>query len=63
VASKRKFESITEMEQFFIEAGRSGGKKRAAKLTKKQRSEGARKAAVARWKKAKAKPKAGRKPK
>ncbi len=33
-----------------IELGRKGGKARAAKLSKKQRAEIARKAAVARWK-------------
>jgi hypothetical protein len=53
MAAKRKFESMTEMEQFFIEAGRTGGKKTAANRTKAQRSEAASKAAKARWAKAK----------
>jgi hypothetical protein len=40
------------MEQFFVEAGRRGGKKAMAKLTKAERSELGRKGATARWKKA-----------
>jgi hypothetical protein len=35
------------------DAGRIGGKRRAAKMTSKQRSEAARKAVLARWAKAK----------
>jgi hypothetical protein len=35
------------------DAGRIGGKRRAAKMTPKQRSEAARKAVLARWAKAK----------
>lgn len=36
--------------QFFKEQGSRGGKKRVANMTKKERSEAARKAAQARWK-------------
>jgi hypothetical protein len=43
---------MTEMMDFFKETGRAGGKERAAKMTKKERSDSARKAAQARWKKA-----------
>jgi hypothetical protein len=39
----------------FEESGRAGGKARAANMTKKARSESARKAAQAQWKKAKGK--------
>jgi hypothetical protein len=35
------------------DAGRKGGKRRAAKMTPKQRSEAARKAVLARWAKVK----------
>jgi hypothetical protein len=40
------------------DAGRIGGKRRAAKMTPKQRSEAARKAVLARWAKARKKRKA-----
>lgn len=39
-----------------VELGRLGGKARAAKLTKQERSESARKAAEARWNKEKKRP-------
>jgi hypothetical protein len=42
---------MTEMIQVFKETGAQGGRKRAANMTKKQRSESARKAALARWSK------------
>ena len=37
--------------EFFREQGRRGGKLRSSNLTKKERSESARKAALARWEK------------
>ncbi|MCU1337085.1 MAG: hypothetical protein JWO19_2666 [Bryobacterales bacterium] len=40
---------MTEMIEYFREQGAKGGKKRAAKMTKAQRSESAAKAAKARW--------------
>lgn len=43
---------MTEMMEFFKKTGAQGGKKRAAGMTQKQRSEAARKAVNARWKKA-----------
>ncbi len=46
---------MTEMLEFFKKTGAQGGKKRAAGMTQKERSESARKAVQARWKKAKAK--------
>lgn len=46
---------MTEMLEFFKKTGAQGGKARAAKMTKKQRSEAASKAVKARWKKARAK--------
>lgn len=57
---------MTEMMDFFKETGRAGGKERAAKMTPKERSESAKKAAQARWQKAasakrSAKAKAGKK--
>jgi hypothetical protein len=39
--------------EFFRAAGRKGGKKRASKMTSVERTESARKAAQARWKKKK----------
>jgi hypothetical protein len=58
VAKKRRaFKSMTEIEEFWRNTGSQGGKKRAAKLTKAQRSAIAKKAATARWKKEKAKQK------
>ena len=48
----KQFSSMTEMMEFFRKTGAQGGKARAAKMTKKQRSESARKAVQARWKKA-----------
>lgn len=57
MAKKPRFHSMTEMEQFFRDKGKQGGKARAAKLTAKQRSESARKAAKARWAKTKRKTK------
>lgn len=58
MAGKRKeFGSMTEMMEYFKEQGAKGGKKRAATMTKAQRSESARKAAAARWKAAKARAK------
>jgi hypothetical protein len=50
-----RFTSLTDWMNHLKEAGAKGGKARAAKMTKKQLSESARKAVQARWKKAKAK--------
>jgi hypothetical protein len=44
-----------EAREFFRAAGKSGGKKRASKMTPRERQESARKAAHARWKKARKK--------
>jgi hypothetical protein len=55
MAKKREFTSMTEMLEFFRKTGAQGGKKRAAGMTQKERSESARKAVRARWKKARAK--------
>jgi hypothetical protein len=55
MAKKRRFGSMTEMIEFFKKTGAQGGKARAANMTPAQRSEGARKASVARWAKAKEK--------
>lgn len=52
---RREFTSMTEIEDFWKKTGAQGGKARAAKMTKKQRSDAASKAVKARWKKAKAK--------
>lgn len=49
---------MSEMELFFKDTGAQGGRKRAENMTKKQRSESARKAALARWKKTKSQKKA-----
>ena len=49
---------MTEMMEFFREAGRRGGKKRAANLTAEQQSAIGKKAAEARWGKKRAKKKA-----
>jgi hypothetical protein len=38
-----------ELRKFFVEAGKRGAAKRFAGMTKKQRSEANRKAALARW--------------
>jgi hypothetical protein len=43
--------SSLERSQFASQGGKVGGKARAAKLTKEQRSEIARKAVMARWQK------------
>jgi hypothetical protein len=63
MAKKRRFTSMTEMEEFFRKTGSQGGKKRSANMTQEQRSESARKAVKARWakkkKSAKAKAKKG----
>jgi hypothetical protein len=40
---------MTEMLEMFKKTGAQGGKKRAANMSKKERSESARKAAQARW--------------
>jgi hypothetical protein len=55
MGGRARAEAISEEElnRIVTKAGKSGGKARAAKLTKEQRSETARKAAVARWKKQK----------
>jgi hypothetical protein len=49
----------TEMRQYLAKIGKKGGKKggvaRAAAMTPEQRSESARKAVIARWKKSKEK--------
>jgi hypothetical protein len=42
-----------EAKEFFRKAGSRGGKKRTGAMTKKERTELARKAAQARWKKGK----------
>jgi hypothetical protein len=47
-----EFTSMTELQDYLRARGSAGGKKRAAKLTKKRRSEIASKAAKARWEKA-----------
>jgi hypothetical protein len=52
---------MTEMAEFFKNTGAEGGRKRAANMTKKQRSNSARKAAKARWSKAKKSKKAASK--
>jgi hypothetical protein len=44
-----------EQREFFAKFGRKGGKATARKLTKQERAESARRAAQARWEKAKAK--------
>jgi general stress protein YciG len=49
MAKKRKFGSLTEMEQFFKQTGAEGGKARAAKLTKAELTEIGKKGAAARW--------------
>ena len=49
MARKRKFGSMTEMEEFFRRTGAQGGRKRAANMTREERSESARKAVLARW--------------
>ena len=46
---------MTEMMEYFREQGAKGGKKRAASMTKAERSASAKKAAAARWKNAKSK--------
>jgi hypothetical protein len=46
-------EPSAALRKYLAEIGRAGGKKAAKSLTKNQRSERARKAAAARWKKAK----------
>jgi len=43
-----------ELRKYFAKFGKQGGKARAKKLTPKQRTESARKAAQARWAKKKA---------
>jgi len=55
MARKRKFGSMTEMEEFFRRTGAQGGRKRAANMTREERSESARKAVLARWAQNKAK--------
>jgi hypothetical protein len=50
----RKFHSLTEILEMFRANGAKGGKTRAANMTAKQRSDSARKAAKARWAKARA---------
>ena len=45
---------MTEMMEFFRATGKKGGKKRAAGMTAAERSASAKKAAKARWKKARA---------
>jgi hypothetical protein len=52
---KNRLELKAMIAKAFEETGRAGGKKRAANMTKKARSESARKAAKARWKMAKGK--------
>ena len=49
MARKRKFGSMTEMEEFFKKTGAAGGRKRASNMTREERSESARKAVLARW--------------
>lgn len=49
VPKKPTFTSLTEMQEFFKAKGKAGGKIRAKKLTKAQRSASAKKAAQARW--------------
>jgi hypothetical protein len=44
-----RFTSLTDWLDHLKEAGAKGGKKRAAGMTKEQRSESARKAVKARW--------------
>jgi hypothetical protein len=51
---RRQFSSMTEIEEFWRKTGSAGGKIRAKKLSQKQRSEIARKAARTRWAKKKA---------
>ena len=48
-----RFTSLTDWLDHLKEAGAKGGKKRAAGMTKEQRSESARKAVLARWAKKK----------
>lgn len=51
VASSTGDDEADEKDPEAVEAGREGGRRRAAKLTPEQRSEIARKAARARWSK------------
>jgi hypothetical protein len=44
---------MTEMQDFFRKTGAAGGRKRAANMTREERSESARKAVLARWAKKK----------
>jgi len=53
MARKRTFGSMTEMQEFFRRTGAQGGRKRAANMTREERSESARKAVLARWAKKK----------
>ena len=50
--AKKKFASVTELREWARKNSAHGGRKRAANMTRKQRSESARKAALARWGKA-----------
>jgi hypothetical protein len=47
MGKKKRFGSMTEMEDFFVEQGRKGGKAAAEKLSKEQRSARAKKAGEA----------------
>jgi hypothetical protein len=62
MAKKRRFESMTEMIEFFKKTGAVGGKTRAANMTEAERSESARKASVARWAKVRENKKMAKKP-
>jgi len=61
MGKKKRFGSLTEMQEFFVDQGKKGGKAAAEKLSKEQRTARAKKAgeasAKARAKKAKAKAK------
>jgi len=46
-----RFVNRKELKKYFAKFGKQGGKSRAKKLTPEQRTESARKAAQARWKK------------
>jgi hypothetical protein len=47
---------MTEMQDFFRKTGAQGGRKRAANMTREERSESARRAVLARWAKKKKTP-------
>jgi hypothetical protein len=48
---------VTEISDYLKKIGKKGGKTRAQRLSPKEREESARRAAQARWKKSKDKPK------